>query len=166
MPKYEPLENRFWRKVDKSKGKDACWPWMGACTNSGYGKIGLPRQRKLISTHRLAYMFFTKELIPDKLLVCHHCDNRKCCNPQHLFLGTHSDNMLDCSNKGRNTGSKVPKPRIQGANHPRTQLDLNTVNKIRSMFSDGMTQAKISNTFGIKAKTVHNIVRRKTWIYT
>lgn len=84
---------RFWKKVQKTA---TCWNWTAAQRN-GYGVIKI--NKKLISTHRLSYEIH-KGSIPDGLLICHSCDNRLCVNPEHLFLGSYSDNTIDAVNKG------------------------------------------------------------------
>ena len=101
---------RFWSKVDK-KGEDECWAWNGAKTdgNLNYGLIGSGIYVKNskggktsfnLRAHRISYVLH-KEDIPDKIFVCHHCDNPECTNPKHLFLGTAKDNNLDMANKKR-----------------------------------------------------------------
>lgn len=90
------ISERFWKKVD-IKGENDCWNWMGA-TSYGYGQFGI--NYKLIRSHRISYMLSNGE-IPDNFVICHSCDNKKCCNPKHLFLGTQSENILDAVNKGR-----------------------------------------------------------------
>lgn len=86
---------RFFDKVNKTEN---CWNWIGGGRGNGYGAIKY--NNKVIDTHRLSWILHYGE-IPEKLFICHKCDNRKCVNPEHLFLGTSSDNMKDCSNKGR-----------------------------------------------------------------
>lgn len=92
------LHDRFWAKVDKSAGADACWPWTGALFRSGYGMIGIENQAR--RANRIAWQLTHGEIQPG-LLVCHHCDNPPCVNPTHLFLGTAQDNTNDMMRKGR-----------------------------------------------------------------
>lgn len=91
----------FWGQVDKST---ACWEWTGDIGISGYGYFYLKGQGKLRgkrwSAHRLSWAL-VHGVICDGLFACHHCDNRKCVNPAHLFLGTTKDNLIDMVNKGR-----------------------------------------------------------------
>lgn len=82
-----------------------CWHWTGYVTPSGYGVSCY--KAKGIRAHRLAYILYKGE-IPEKMLVLHKCDERKCVNPEHLFLGTDADNMLDCFLKGRHTNCFKP----------------------------------------------------------
>jgi hypothetical protein len=80
-----------------------CWNWQGSAGNSGYGKLRIGHSKDH-QTHRLSYQLFHGE-IPDGLCVLHRCDNRKCINPEHLFVGTHADNTRDMIEKGRHIPS-------------------------------------------------------------
>ena len=76
-----------------------CWIWIGAITKRGYGKISVTRSRPKLA-HRMSWLVYRGE-IPKGKLVCHHCDNTYCINPEHLWVGTHKENTRDCHMKGR-----------------------------------------------------------------
>lgn len=96
------VAERFWEKVDKSGGPDACWPFKGALSH-GYGRLAIPGQTGDIAS-RVAYRLSVAD--PGALDVLHRCDNPPCCNPAHLFLGTALDNMHDMIAKGRASWQK------------------------------------------------------------
>lgn len=94
---------RFWNNINIAD-TDSCWNWKKCVDKDGYGKWGILRRKQKVSktlkTHRVSYQL-TYGRIPEGLVVCHKCDNPRCCNPYHLFLGTQQDNLADMTNKGR-----------------------------------------------------------------
>lgn len=80
-----------------------CWNWIASKNKQGYGKFSITRS-KWVHAHRFAYQYYVGQI--NDLCVLHKCDNPACCNPNHLFLGTQKDNMIDCKNKNRNFKAK------------------------------------------------------------
>lgn len=94
------LTDRFWSKVDRSD-PSGCWPWMAARKPKGYGVFSRgTRADGLVTSSRMAWEL-VNGAIPDGLLVRHACDNPPCCNPEHLCLGTDSENLADAYQRGR-----------------------------------------------------------------
>ena len=94
--RYDSPEVRFWMGVRSSKA--GCWEWCKARDERGYGFIYVNGCN--VRTHRYSWEIHHGE-IPVGLFVCHHCDNPRCVRPDHLFVGTHKDNMQDAKKKGR-----------------------------------------------------------------
>ncbi len=88
----------FWSKMTIDNPHE-CWIWSAAST----GRYGTFRG---LRTHRLAWEIVNQRNIPEGMFACHHCDTPLCCNPEHIFIGTHQDNMTDAARKGRMTGPK------------------------------------------------------------
>lgn len=152
MPKtHKSLTERFWNKVKKTKG---CWFWTGAILQvTGYGCFAA-NPNKL--AHRAAWEFINGA-IPNGLCVLHRCDNRRCVNPDHLFLGTHQDNSDDMFKKGRN---RQPK----GEKSHRALLSNAQVRKIKKLyFPQKLGYRKLAKMFGVHFVTIGDIIRGTTW---
>jgi len=155
--KKRSFTERFWEKVDK-RGEDECWNWIAYIHPSGYGTINI--NRKMYFAHRIVWILTRGPILAGQL-ICHHCDNRICCNPNHLFLGTHQDNANDRDVKGR---GKVPDNR--GENHGMARLTESEVIKIRNMYGSGQyTQTELGNIFGIDRRHIGNIVHKRSWAW-
>lgn len=142
-------EARFWVKVAKS---DGCWTWTAGRHEYGYGVFG-DRNHKVIYAHRYSYELAFGS-IPDGLFVLHKCDNPPCVRPDHLFLGTHDDNMEDSAKKGRKKGERACYVKLT---EPQVQL-------IRQRFDSGLESCgQIANDFPVGKSQVWLIGRRKLW---
>lgn len=136
------------------RGEDhTCWNWRGYTLESGYGQFKLCCQSYRV--HRLAYFIATGDQ-PGNQLVCHSCDNRRCCNPKHLFLGTNADNSADMVAKGR-SGHPV------GILHGRAKLSEHDVRAIRQSKANGPTLAQ---QYGVSISLIAMIRRRAIWRHT
>lgn len=157
MPKpKKSLEERFWQKVNKT---ETCWLWTAAKHFFGYGLIGCPdKPKRILRAHRASWeMAFGP--IPKGLYVLHKCDVPSCVNPDHLFLGTHQQNVDDMVRKGRNakTGNG------SGENSPNSKLTWCNVKKIRSDHAQGSTLIAIAEQYKMHPTTIAQIVKHKTW---
>jgi hypothetical protein len=110
------------RDLIQQRGKDDCWEWRGAVNTKGYGVFGHCRGERM--AHRFAWIA-ENGVIPEGQFVLHRCDNRLCCNPQHLFLGSKADNNADMYRKGRDIFSKGTVRRIGGKFATALPLDFN-----------------------------------------
>ena len=90
------IPERFWAKVAKG---DACWEWRGTKSTRGYGRFYY--RGRVVQAHRLAWELTKGQTFPEGMDACHHCDNRGCVRPDHIFPGTPSMNALDAEAKGR-----------------------------------------------------------------
>ncbi len=140
----------FWTHTDRDAD---CWNWIGSKNDAGYGKLWFTS--KFWLAHRFSYTIHCGE-IPAGLLVCHHCDNPSCVNPEHLFLGTQKDNMIDCGSKGRiRVGDR------KGERHPLAKLTLGDVIVIKSQV--GANQNELARNYGVSSRTINDIITGKNW---
>lgn len=115
----DSLEQRFWNKVDTS---GECWLWTGARYSNGYGRMRCAPEFSYQNAHRVSWFLQHGSWPPRRLYVCHSCDNKLCVRPEHLFLGTSQDNMLDASNKNL----KIGRPRQTACKRGHEMSEQNT----------------------------------------
>ncbi len=164
--------NRFWAKVNKS---DGCWEWAASTNNKGYGQLMIQpgeifETKRPVLAHRFSWMIHFGE-IPDGLSVCHKCDNPQCVNPNHLFLGTHADNMHDMIRKGKgpqnqpNVMHTHPEKRHWGERNGQAKLTAKQVRDIRVGFQLGYSMSELGNLYGVTRHAIGRIVRRQAWAH-
>lgn len=172
---------RFWSMVDRADDPNVCWVWTRSGFISGYGQFKV-KERNL-RAHRVAWEV-THGTIPDGLSVLHRCDNRRCCNPAHLWLGTHRQNMADMQRKGRaasgdKNGSRLHPDRLlrgdahparsiagwsQGERNGEARLTALQVQDIRAQYAaGGASFQEIGNAYRVSKQTIYRIVHRKNW---
>jgi hypothetical protein len=154
LPLHPEEIDCFWDMVDKA-GPDDCWPWTWHHLRDGYGvvhNLSLGTIRHL-RAHQLAYRL-KRGLIPEGMSVLHRCDNPPCCNPAHLFVGTHDDNMRDMVIKGRSR---------RGEDHGRAKITEDIVRDIRRRYDAGEQILSIARDIHLSPTATELAVKRKTW---
>lgn len=142
--------DRFWDKVDK-RDAGSCWEWTAYKQGKGYGLIGTANGSA--RAHRISWRIHNGP-IPKGLFVLHRCDNPACVNPDHLFLGTHKDNMSDRQRKKRHA---------YGTRNGNAKLNPESVRAIRALAQQSISRRIIANIFNIHPDHVKKIVARRAW---
>lgn len=144
---YDNLKITFWDRVDQTAGHEGCWPYQGSRRANGYGRLRIRGKHEL--AHRMAYRF-KFGVDPTSFVVMHTCDNPPCCNPHHLVLGNHSDNMADRSRKGRAPMHKAI-------------LNAADVKRIIERLNLGATGSSLAREFGVGETAISRIKNGRTW---
>lgn len=132
-----------------ARTKAGCMEWQGTVGSTGYGLIRIgPAKAGKAGVHRVAYELANGP-IPDGMDVCHRCDNRRCCNPEHLFLGTRKDNVADMVAKNRHAWRNPP---------PWTKLSDVDVSDILVLRSFGMSRKAIAREYGVSRPLISMLV--------
>jgi hypothetical protein len=157
--KPRPLTARLWSRVDMSAGPEGCWLWQGSVNDRGYGQIRAEPVGNAIrgiktTTHRAAWTL-THGPIPEGMGVCHRCDNPRCANPSHLWLGTHTENLGDMKSKGR---------AARGDRSGTARLNSKQVRVIRKLLQVGScSQSELAVLANVSCSSINNIKNKTTW---
>ena len=165
------IADRLWAKVAKT---DECWEWTGYIKPNGYASLYDPHTGTKQYIHRISWELHNGGPIPDGMMVCHRCDNRRCVRPDHLFLGTARDNVVDQTSKGRNPFQLYPeRARVgllvyfktnpgshRGQRNPHAKLSAVDVATIRSSPDNNAT---LSRRFGVTPTCIGQARRGQTW---
>jgi len=143
--------NRF---LDNVSITEDCWEWKRSTNADEYGQMWL--NGTMCRTHRISWLIFHGD-IPDDRHVLHKCDNRRCCNPAHLYLGTHSENMRDAIESGN-------KPPVYGTEQSHG-LNADEVREIRRLADQNWSYPEPAERFNVSAKTIGCVVRRETYTH-
>lgn len=163
--------SKFWRMVSITANDDRCWLWNGSVNSKTkqYGRVTI--EGVIINTHRLAY-FIHYKIDPKDKLVCHSCDNPKCVNPKHLWLGTEEDNRKDMYLKRRNargdssTYRKYPEKRKHGEKNCCAKLTEENVLEIKTLYASGdYYQMDLARKFGVSQTAIWYILNGRNWKY-
>jgi len=163
LPEHDNLNTSYFlakvaEQVLASAG--GCWVWTGSKVGRGYGRIDFGGQKRLV--HRIVYQLCVGK-VENRIEVCHNCpcgDNPACCNPSHLFVGTHTDNMRDASRKGR-----IRSNPLRGESHQNSKLTDERVREIRRRVAAGENGRIIAADYGISRCTVSEVANRKKWAH-
>lgn len=157
MRKYTPEQqiNAFWNKVAIDESDFACWLWIANRNQDGYGMVRWGK--KQYGAHRIAYQL-AFGTISSTSLVCHHCDNPACVNPNHFFLGSNADNAHDRDRKGRQITRR-------GETRPNHKLSDKQIIEIRALHKHGLTYRQLAVRFNVSKTLIADIITRKTREY-
>jgi hypothetical protein len=158
--KQEYRERRkkdFWDKVNITDLSD-CWEWEGGKFNHGYGRFHL-KYFGDVTAHRAYYILFVG--LDEELEVCHMCDNKKCVNPHHLWLGTHGENMKDASEKGRIKGPD--EANVIGEDVGKAKLTEEEVKQLRKDHKQGVELKDLGKKYGINWSYASKVANGDYW---
>lgn len=135
----------FFRLVDTSGGTGACWNWIGACRGGRHNQYGNFRGNM---AHRVSWEMLNGP-IPDGRHICHKCDNPKCVRPDHLFVGTNTENSHDMMRKGRRKTDRTPEE----------------IDEIRWLVAMGARQSDVAAEYGASRASICLVANRKQWVW-
>lgn len=149
-------EALFWMKVDKTPRPKGCWLYTGFIKWDGYGWLArtVEGRTKYMTAHRYAWIL-THGAPAEGMHILHECDIPACCNPAHLRLGTHQENMADQRTKGRH---------VHGERSRRNTVTYAQVVEMRRQHAEGLHWNEIADRMGVSRAIVYHAVKRNTWV--
>lgn len=139
------------------KTDNGCWEWTGAVRNEKdrYGIFYFKKSKISIGTHRFSWIYHNNVIIPTQVFVCHKCDNKICSNPDHLFIGSCRENILDAKKKGL---------LAMGEKAGMAKLTDKSVREIKLAWNNGSgTQSSLARKYNVKQSNIWLIVNGKAW---
>ncbi len=149
---HEAEVRRFWSKVDRSGGFEACWPFMPNRARRGYGVVAW--RNKDVTPARVAYEIANG--VPPEHDACHTCDNPPCCNPAHIFDGTPKENRNDCEAKMRHNYGE------RNGRHRLTEEEAKAI-VARASFRSSSERQEIAREFGISIGHLNDMISGRKW---
>lgn len=139
-----------------------CWNWANCIQGNGYGRIRYDGKTRYV--HRLAFEL-THGSLPKGKDICHSCDNRKCCNPDHLFSGSRLENMRDCQAKGRVSRGLLHSVKITPGIRTKklNKLSLEKAKDIRRKHAEGKTTFELAREYVVDVSSIRLVIAHKTW---
>ena len=169
IPELNQMDKlRFWSRSEK-RGPNECWNWVGAKTYDGYGAFKMVGF--VFRSHRVAFHLAGGLFTPEKQCCCHHCDNKICVNPSHLFAGSDLDNAVDRQSKLRGNNARgerhksrtKPESVTRGEKQHLSKLTESSVRQIRARHKSGEPYVRLGIEFGVARGSIRMVVLRKTW---
>lgn len=151
------MEFRFWKHVEQ-RGPDDCWLWTADLSRSGYGSLWNRETKRSVSAHRFSYTEAKGE-IPKGAFIMHSCDNKRCVNPAHLFIGTAKENTQDAIKRGLRPSCAIPA--ATGESNPKSKLTLEQVKFIRA--NPQLGHKAIADMWGLSPNCIRGVRIGRTW---